>query len=296
VQVELPPSADSARAARHAVTDLLEELGRTDLIDDATLIVSELVANAIMHARTEMSLTIDSAGSGVRVTVTDTSNVLPRWTPASTTATAGRGLLLVQRLSSRWACEPLPAGGKAVWAEIDAASACPDDSSPDELLALWPDEPWPAAAAVDSDAVVEVVLDTDVEAMLASRAHTEELVRDLQLTLLNAADRHAPTESTEPVVDLARRLDSANEVFHEARRQMYNQTISAHKHGEATTTLRLKLHRTDAALARRWLQALDDADELTASGTLLVAPFPPELTAFRRHYIGAIVEQLDAAP
>jgi anti-sigma regulatory factor (Ser/Thr protein kinase) len=295
VQVELPPSSDSARAARHAVTDLLQELGRSDLIDDATLIASELVANAVMHARTEMSLTVDSAGTGVRVTVTDSSNILPRWTPASTTATAGRGLLLVERLSSRWACETHPAGGKSVWAEIDSASAFPDDSSPDELLELWPDDPWPTAGVADPDALVDVALDTDVEAMLASRAHTEELVRDLQLTLLDAAERHATTESTEPVIDLARRLDSANGAFHEARRQMYNQTITARKHGHSQTTLRLKLHRSDAALALRWLEALDDADVLTASGRLLVAPFPPELTAFRRQYIGAIVEQLEAA-
>jgi anti-sigma regulatory factor (Ser/Thr protein kinase) len=295
VQVELPPSSDSPRAARRAVIDLLQELGRSDLIDDATLVATELVANAVMHARTEMSLTVDSAGEGVRVTVTDSCDILPRWTPASTTATAGRGLLLVERLSSRWACEPLPAGGKSVWAEIDGASAFPDDSSADQLLEMWPDEPWPAAGAADDDDVVDVTLNTDVEQMLASRAHTEELVRDLQLTLLNAADRHAPTESTEPVVDLARRLDSANEVFHEARRQMYNQTVSAHKRGHAQTTLRLKLRRSDGPLALRWLQALDDADALCATGTLLVPPFPPELTAFRRHYIGAIVEQLDNA-
>ena len=296
MQVDLPPSSDSARAARLAVTDLLHELGRTDLIDDATLIATELVANAVMHARTVMSLSVDSAGAGVRVTVSDSCDILPRWTPASTTATAGRGLMLVERLSSRWACEPLPDGGKAVWAEIDAASTCPDDSSPDELLELWPDEPWPTAVfAEDADAVVDVTVDTDVKAMLDSRAHTEELVRDLQLTLLNAADRHAPTESSEQVVDLARQLDSANQVFHEPRRQMYNQTISAHKHGQAQTTLRLKLRRGDAALALRWLEALDDADALAASGILLVAPFPPELTAFRRHYIAVIVEQLGTA-
>jgi anti-sigma regulatory factor (Ser/Thr protein kinase) len=295
VQVVLPPSSGSARAARLAVTDLLQELGRADLIDDATLIATELVANAVMHARTEMSLTVVSAGEGVRVTVTDKSDIQPRWTPASTTATAGRGLLLVERLSSRWACEPVAAGGKSVWAEIDAASACPDESSPEELLELWPDEPWPAAGGADADADVAVTLEIDVAAMLASRAHTDELVRDLQLTLLNAADRHAPTEATEPVVDLARRLDSVNEGFHEARRQMYNQTIGAYKRGHAQATLRLELHRGDAALALRWLAALDDADALAASGALLIAPFPPELSAFRRRYIADIVEQLDAA-
>jgi hypothetical protein len=50
---------------------------------------------------------------------------------------------------------------------------------------------------------VEVTIDIDVQAMLDSRAHTEELVRDLQLTLLNAADRDAPTAATVAVIRLA---------------------------------------------------------------------------------------------
>lgn len=292
-QFRLPPSSDSAQAARVAVTDFLVRLGRGDLVDDVTLIVAELVANAILHARTELVLSVDHAGDGVRITVADSSGILPRWTSSSLAANAGRGLLLVERLSRRWGFEPLPGGGKAVWAEIDTCATYHADQSPDELLASWPEEPWPALCVADAE--VDVAVTIDVQAMLASRAHTEELVRDLQLTLLNAADHGAPTEARTQVVDLARRLDAANEDFHEARRQIYNQTISARREHRTETTLRLRLRRSDGALARRWLAALDDADALTTAGTLLVAPFPPELTAFRRHYIAEIVTQLDTA-
>lgn len=295
MQVRLRPCADSAQAARVAVSDLLVRWGRADLVDDVTLIVTELVANVIMHARTDMSLAVHRARAGVRVTVTDTSHILPRWTDPSPTATAGRGLLLVARLSSRWGFEQLPGGGKCVWAEIDEASTYEDRRNPPELLELWPDEPWPAARATDAELEVEVVLEIDVQAMLDSRAHTEELVRDLQLALLRAADLDTPTDATAQVIGLAQRLDSVNDDFHEARRQIYNQTIRAEQQQHTQTTLRLRLHRSDAALARRWLEALNEADALTAAGTLLLAPFPAELTAFRREYIGAIVAQLDAA-
>lgn len=73
-----------------------------------------------------------------------------------------------------------------------------------------PEEAWPARRVADAqvEAEVEVTFEVDVQAMLDSRAHTEELVRDLQHTLLNAADQDAPTEATEAVVRLALRLDS----------------------------------------------------------------------------------------
>ena len=294
MQLRLRPSAASARAARAAASDHLVRIGRADLADDVALIVAELVANVVMHARTEMSLSVHRVGGGVKVTVTDASDVLPRWTPQSPTATAGRGLLLVARLSSSWGFEQLPAGGKCVWAQVDEASDHQDQGSPDELLDLWSDEPWPVRRVADDDAEVEVSFDVDVQAMLDSRAHTDELVRDLQLTLLDAAARGAPTGTAARVVVLARRLDSANDEFHEARRQIYNQTIDAQKQRRTQVTLRLRLHRRDAARARRWLEALDEADALTTAGTLLLTPFPAELAAFRRHYIAAIVEQLDA--
>ncbi len=243
MQVRLPPSSESAQAARVAVTDFLVRLGRGDLTDDVTLIAAELVANAILHARTELVVSVDHAGDGVRITVADSSSILPRWTSSSPTSTAGRGLLLVERLSRRWGFEPLPGGGKTVWAEIDTCATYDLDRSPDELLASWPDEPWPALCVADPEVDVDVKI--DVQAMLSSRAHTEELVRDLQLTLLNAANQDAPTEAKAQVVDLARRLDAANEDFHEARRQIYNQTISARRDHRTETTLRLRLRRSD---------------------------------------------------
>ena len=61
---------------------------------------------------------------------------------------------------------------------------------------------------------------------------------------------------------------------------------------EAQTTLHLRLQRADRVRARDWLDALDTADRLTAAGTLLLPPFPAEMTVFRRRYIGDIVDRL----
>ncbi len=296
MQVRLPLSPSSAYAARVAASGFLVELGRSELRDAVALIASELVANAVMHAHTDMVLCVDLADDGVRVSVTDGSDVLPHWTLTSPTATSGRGLLLVKQLSRRWGVEPLPGGGKSVWAEVDATSLEDDSSSPDDLLELWSDEPWPADAngEVEVEAEVDVEIDIDVQAMLDSRAHTDDLVRDLQLTLLDAAEaEHAPVASGD-VVALARRLDTANEDFREARRQILNQTVAAAKRRQPQATLHLRLRRSDLSLARQWLAALDEADALTTAGKLLLPAFPPDLAAFRRKYIGDIINQLSA--
>jgi anti-sigma regulatory factor (Ser/Thr protein kinase) len=291
--VRLAPAADSAHLARQAVTAVLDQLGRADLVDDATVVVSELVANAVMHARTELVVSVDPAGDGIRVSVADGSHILPRWSASSPTATSGRGLLLVQRLSRTWGVQPLADGGKVVWAQIDLPADSRTEDSFEDVLEAWADEPWPAHPLPETG--VEIEVEIDVQAMLDSRAHTEELLRELQLILLNSSWQVTTGVSPPPIVQLAHRLASASDEFHEARRQIYNQTFSAAKHGNRQTTLHLLLRRVDAGAAHRWLDALDEADALTAAGVLLLPPFPPQMTDFRRAYISAIAEQLDAS-
>ena len=122
MQVQLPLSINTAHIARETVTDTLLAIGRADLVDDTTVVVSELVANGVMHARTEMTLSVERAGDGIRVAVSDGSHTAPVES-ASPVATSGRGLLLVERLSSAWGSERLAEGGKAVWAQIGHAAA-----------------------------------------------------------------------------------------------------------------------------------------------------------------------------
>ena len=75
--VRLPPSPASARTARQLATDVLSSLERLDLADEVAAVVSELVANAVFHAGTEIEVSIDRAGSGVRVAVSDGSASTP---------------------------------------------------------------------------------------------------------------------------------------------------------------------------------------------------------------------------
>jgi anti-sigma regulatory factor (Ser/Thr protein kinase) len=291
------PGSDSAQLARRIVTEALTRLDRSDLVDDATLVVSELVANGVLHARTEISLSVEQVGEGIRVAVTDGSSVLPIWGPASPSATSGRGLWLVERLSNAWGVEPLPGGGKVVWAELDQVVDAPEETTAADLLDLWDDDAWSTEPHHDSRAQADIAVDIEVDIglMLASRVHTEDLVRELQLALLNASSQVTTVPTPPSVLWLARRLDAATEEFQEARRQLQGETLNAAKKGLTHATLHLQLQHSDAEAALRWLGALDEADSLTSAGILLVPPFLAAMTAFRRDYIAAIVRQLRAA-
>ncbi len=90
VLVHLAPLPESVHLARQAATTALSGLGRDDLVDDAAVVVTELVANAVMHARTQITVSVDAWGVGIRLRVADASDKLPRWTPVRNGAHRGR--------------------------------------------------------------------------------------------------------------------------------------------------------------------------------------------------------------
>ena len=130
--LQLPPDHAAAARARRFVADTLRGWGCDDAIPDAELLVSELVTNAVLHARSATRVTVERDGTTVRVSVCDDSpDAAP---PARTRARGGhrRGLLLVDRIARRWGVDP-SADGKCVWFEIDGRTRGVDAS---RLLAV----------------------------------------------------------------------------------------------------------------------------------------------------------------
>ena len=108
VALALPFSASSASIARTQLKQWLQELGQpTDVIEDSRLVVSELVGNAVRHARPLDDGTVivawKPAESGLDIAVTDGgAQTEPHAVDAAASDLAGRGLTIVQELSSRW--------------------------------------------------------------------------------------------------------------------------------------------------------------------------------------------------
>ena len=118
-RLPLRPIPASAATARQFVEDTLGAWGCDDFLDAARLLVSELVTNAVLHARTDFELVLRVLRSGVRVEVRDGSAAAPVVRHYEDEAMTGRGLALVEQMATRWGVQP-NGKGKTVWFEIGA--------------------------------------------------------------------------------------------------------------------------------------------------------------------------------
>lgn len=94
--------------------------------EDMALVVTELVSNAVRHAGGDILLVIEDTGSARRVEVWDTSSIPPRMRADPPDAESGRGLLLVDSLSTTWgwsAGHGAQPWAKVVFAEMAAPQA-----------------------------------------------------------------------------------------------------------------------------------------------------------------------------
>ncbi|MFD0397140.1 ATP-binding protein [Kitasatospora sp. NPDC127121] len=119
---KLPYAPQSASAARRLVRDALADWELGHLADDAELVVTELVSNAVKTGcLTEMRVGVapmtNRAGQAVRISVRDGSCALPVLIGAAHDAESGRGLALVDRLAVVWGVDLEP-HGKTTWADI----------------------------------------------------------------------------------------------------------------------------------------------------------------------------------
>ncbi len=110
----------SAGMARRFVEAAVSDAGLGDVAYTATLLVSELVANAVLHTGdAPIEVVVRATGDRVRVEVHDGSSVLPVRKNYSNMSGTGRGLMLVERMAADWGAERT-ATGKVVWFEVDA--------------------------------------------------------------------------------------------------------------------------------------------------------------------------------
>jgi len=116
--------AQSPRAARRFVSEALTEFDpEGDLTDTVTLLVSELVTNAVVHAGSDVEVMVRLTATAARIEVTDASAASPAPRAAAADEDSGRGLALVGTLARRWGVRPAPGGGKTVWFEVDREGA-----------------------------------------------------------------------------------------------------------------------------------------------------------------------------
>jgi anti-sigma regulatory factor (Ser/Thr protein kinase) len=107
------------RTARRFVRDVLEDNAvDDDVVETVELLTSEVITNALVHARSAPELAVRVRSEVVRVEVVDVSPVVPIRRSIETDALSGRGIAIVESLASQWGVTDLSAQGKTVWFEV----------------------------------------------------------------------------------------------------------------------------------------------------------------------------------
>lgn len=122
-RLDLPPRPGSASEARRFIGRALQPLTTPEQREIGVLLASELVTNALLYAEGRIHVEVERHGSRVRVSVRDRSTAPARPKQVGVEATSGRGLALVERLSSAWGVEETPDAGKEVWFELPTRGA-----------------------------------------------------------------------------------------------------------------------------------------------------------------------------
>jgi anti-sigma regulatory factor (Ser/Thr protein kinase) len=125
----LTPTTASVPAARHFVARTLRQWKcGEDVASVAMLLASEVVTNAIVHARSNAFVRVQLTDGVLRVEVHDATRQLPTPRPHDPHAESGRGLMLVDAYSSVWGTSAA-GDGKVVWFEV------PSETSGHEMTA-----------------------------------------------------------------------------------------------------------------------------------------------------------------
>jgi anti-sigma regulatory factor (Ser/Thr protein kinase) len=117
-----PADVQSARGARRFAARTLDSWGCADTEDAVLLLVSELVTNAVIHARSDVEVILRLRPSRVRVEVVDAATEYVQRRDAASEDQSGRGMALTEALAVAWGIDTLVAG-KSVWFEVERGDA-----------------------------------------------------------------------------------------------------------------------------------------------------------------------------
>ncbi len=136
----LPAELKSVSQARRFLRDALEEWDVEGFDLAAPQVLTELVTNAALHARSAYTVHLRVEPDGLLVEVTDSSPALPMARYYGASATTGRGIALVEALSAAWGVQASPTG-KTVWCRVRTDDLLPDfadidDDEPAEVTPL----------------------------------------------------------------------------------------------------------------------------------------------------------------
>jgi PAS domain S-box-containing protein len=264
------PRPESVREARRFVRQVLGE-DAAERCETAELLVDELVGNAVLHARSDIEVTVRPGEGGAEIRVSDERpglGVMPQQEFRPFAAT-GQGLSLVERLASRYGVETGD-GRKTVWFEVGAPEAPPASSS------------WGTTAQDPRPRRTVTLIDLPGSLYTASHRNRHELLRELALAAFGGDPLGVHPE------DLAVAHDANHMISVWVSEALERQPPS--EVGISTLTLSVPADASPSVLVLR--RVLDEAEEAARGGRTLARPALPAVRALRNWLFGQIAGQL----
>jgi anti-sigma regulatory factor (Ser/Thr protein kinase) len=297
-QAVLVPEFRSVTEARHVCARLLRSWHLDDLVDDVELCVTELVTNAILHARTVVTVLLHRHAQGVMVEVRDLmpgAIEIPQPTATgeqpdvvdvdlllAELGAHGRGLPLVVSVADRVGVDS-DAAGKTVW------FASGDTTS--EADPRHGEGTFDVAHGATTAGQQAHLLEMPVRVVLANVANVDDLYRELQLIQFGAdtSEREFPSR-------LAQQLSTALNRSAAFRLSGRRAARDAAARGATRFSTKVALGATSADQLRRLNALLAEAGQVCSTGTMLSLTPGPDLVAFRDWCADELQRQWHGAP
>jgi PAS domain S-box-containing protein len=273
-----PPEPARVSQARRFVQEALTGAA-SEVIDTATLLVTELVTNAMLHAGSEVEVRLWANAKQVHVRVSDAApdrGLIPRRLDHD--ASIGRGLQLVHALAAAHGVE-VTETGKTVWFELWPGIANRPDSASD----------WSYQADDDVAGMSVLLPDVPIGLFRAAQRHRDALLRECKLLVVSG--ERLPGVSADDLRSAQAAHDLITRgVVAEIERALQDDPSAAH------VSARMVLPETCREGLRVLATTLERANGAARSATFLTRPALPEIREFRRWMIHQILTQLDGRP
>jgi anti-sigma regulatory factor (Ser/Thr protein kinase) len=287
-RITLAAQPASVGAARRFVQRVIEaDLGAHPVVDDAVLVTSELVANAVLHAGGPVTVDVavtPGPPARCRIEVVDDSPVVPAIREYGAGASTGRGLALIARIAARWGIDPADPAGKAVWVELEGGAVRNDGAVAVPRTTLVA----PAGVSLSAEAGLVRFLRVPVSDYLRLQEQNDAVLRELEL-LAFTADHD---DSGDPSSELVEVIESARRFSNIGREGFRQEVMAAAERGESTIDLQRISEPGGVVPAADFVALFERAEELAGRGELLIGPADEGVYRLRRWFVSEMSRQL----
>jgi anti-sigma regulatory factor (Ser/Thr protein kinase) len=273
-QIVLAADVVNCSVARRFVQDALAH-APDDLRASASLLLSEVFTNALLHAVGPITVEVEERGGGYRIAVGDRSGEPPIEKGYRADEATGRGLHLLDGLAAAWGWERTDVG-KVVWFDLPVPLTPPTLHN---STGRSPDEPYPNGTEI-------ALLEAPVQEMIRTAAHYDAIYREFRLILeLDPSRRQAVARRLLGLID---ELGTSFVGFGRSAEEAWGTAV---REGWSTVNIRFRLPPQAAFFVEHYDELLDEADSFCQRAELLTVAPSDEALAVRRWAFGEVVRQ-----